>query len=194
MRTPLDVHTVYTHVCICTHTFAHTHTHTSIQDTNPPIHITFKRKRTKREREKKRAKEESDTKRASARDIKESTTPRTLFLASTVAPACSSASTVDLCPFMADRKRGVRPRCRIVGVRGESGRCAQGAHTYKHTHGRVPGCVCVNQYMHVHAHTPRCAHCVHMCVYIHTHVYTCVCMYTCVHICLCTHVCVCTLK
>jgi len=94
--------------------------------------------------------------------------PRTLFLASTVAPASSSARTVSLCPFMADCQRAVRSCCRIGGVRGESCRGGQGAHAYMHTHGCVPGCVlCVNQYMHLHAHIPRYAHT----VYIHTHVY-----------------------
>ena len=80
--------------------------------------------------------------------------PRTSSLASTVAPASSSASTVSVCPFMADCLRAVRSCCRIGGVRGEWCRGGQGAHAYMHTHGCVPGCVCVNQYMHLHAHIP----------------------------------------
>ena len=128
---------------------------------------------------KKRAKEERDSKRASARDIKESMAPRTTSLASTVAPACSSASTVFVCPFGAETKRGVRSSCCRGGVRGESCRGGQGALAYMHTHGCVPGCVCVNQYMQLHAHIPR---------YVHT-VYTCVCI--CTHTCAHTHTQIC---
>jgi hypothetical protein len=135
---------------------------------------TFKKKeRNKKEREKKRAKEERDSKRASAREIKESRAPRTSCLASTFEPACSSASTVSLCPFCAERKRGVAPSCCIGGIRGESCRGGQGAHTRMHTHGCVPGlgCVCVKQYMHLQARIPRYVHTVYTCVYTHTHVY-----------------------
>ena len=99
--------------------------------------------------------------------------PRTSLLASTVAPASSSARTVSVCPFRAEIQRGVLPSCRTGGVRGESCRGGQGAHAYMHAHGCVPGCVCVNQYMHFHAHIPPHVHtvCTCVCVYTRTRVY-----------------------
>jgi hypothetical protein len=114
------------HVCVCV---CVTHILTETLILKNTLTHSRKKKGTKKEREKKRAKEERDSKRASAREIKESRVPRTSCLASTFAPACSSASTVSVCPFCAERKRGVDPSCCIGGVRGESCRGGQGAHT-----------------------------------------------------------------
>ena len=68
-------------------------------------HALKKKRGATNKRERKRAKEERDSKlcrRCRACDINESRAPRTFFLASTVAPASSSARTVSLCPFSAE--------------------------------------------------------------------------------------------
>ena len=134
-----------------THAHTHTHTHPNLNPNPKTYTHAFKKKRgATKKRERKRAKEERDSKlcrRCRACDINESRAPRTFFLASTVAPASSSARTVSVCPSRAEIQSGVRSSCRTGGVRGESCRGGQGAHTYMYTHGCVPGCVCVNQYM-----------------------------------------------
>ncbi len=109
---------MHTYTYMYAHIYMHTHTGIFIDIHPYPLHAQMNPK--------KRAKEERDSKRASARDINERRATRTLFLASTAAPACSSASTVFVCPFRADMKRGVLSSCCRGGVRSES--CCGRAH------------------------------------------------------------------
>ena len=120
----------------------------------------------------KRAREERDSKRASARDIKERRAPRTLFLASTAAPPCSSNVIDSVCPFQAAAWRGVAPSCCIGGQGRVMQRCARRTCIHAYT-GCVPACVYVNQYMCICMRTSLDMYtlCTHVWVYTHTHVH-----------------------
>ncbi len=90
MRTSLDMYTLCAHECfehgyIFVHIKVYIYTHTYIC-----MHIKKKSQRGERQQESERS------------DINERRAPRTLFLASTAAPACSSVSTVFVCPLKAE--------------------------------------------------------------------------------------------
>jgi hypothetical protein len=88
--------------------------------------------------------------------------PRTLFLASTVAPASSSARTVSLCPFLSHMRGQGRVMPRWAG------------RTCIHAYTWMRACMCVREPIHAFAcaHPSICTHCIytHACIYTHSQI------------------------